>query len=86
MAERITCNYLLARVIRLNEHQVFKASSRYAAGDRFEIDCAYGGYRLCLRHANTSMSDLSDLSNRGTARETADFITGVLTGIDLATE
>lgn len=83
MAERITYNYLLARVIRLNEHPVFKASRRYAAGDRFEIDCAYGGYRLCLRHANTSMSDLS---NRGTARETADFITGVLTGLDLATE
>jgi len=83
MAQRISYNYLLARVIRINEHPVFKASERYKRGDRFSIDTTNGSYCLHLVHANTSETDISP---RGTARETADFITGVLVGLDLAAE
>lgn len=78
---RITLPTLHSRCEFLNAHVTFMATEHYKNGDRFEIESAYGGYRLCIRHANTNMTDLSP---RGTGREVYDFIDGVIAGFDIA--
>ena len=49
--------------------------------DVYAIDQAYGGYRLVIRHANTGESDVSP---RGTARETETYMRAMINAFNMA--
>jgi len=45
----------------------------------FKLDIAYGGYRITWRNKETTAE--SDLSSRGTARETYNYLQGLNQGL-----
>ena len=81
MGNRITKKILEQQVARLNSHHVFKATTRYEIGDRFELQAIGYGYRLTMRHASTAETDVSPC---GTASELHNFINGMATAFDYA--
>jgi len=90
--ERITKKTLRMAVANLNREMNLPTSAwltPYGSGIKanvgvFVLDCAYGGYRLC-RIASEGGGQ-SDISPRGTARETYEYIYAMIAGIRLARE
>lgn len=88
--ERITKKTLRRSVDMLNREMGFRTEAWLTpVGERpraivgiFVLDCAYGGYRLA--RIATEGGGQSDISPRGTARETHDYIMAVIKGIRLA--
>lgn len=88
--ERITKKTLRLTVALLNREMGLPTSAWLTptgSGCRanvgvFVLDCAYGGYRL--GRIVTEGGGQSDISPRGTARETHDYIMAMIKGIRLA--
>lgn len=78
MTNRITKKDLYKRIERLNEVFGYKSDQ---LPHSFRLDCAYGGYRVARLSANGC--GWSDISPRGTARETYYYIDAMLTSADL---
>lgn len=89
MTNRITAKHLLSKVAALNDLLGFTREpySRDADGKlgasvgTFVLDQAYGGYRLCQIVSDGGAQ--RELTGRGTARETSEAISGVITGVRL---
>lgn len=90
MTNRITVKLLKAKIDTLNDLLGFprEAYARDAGGKlgasigTFVLDQANGGYRLCQIVSNGGAE--RDLTLRGTALETYEAISGVITGVCLA--
>lgn len=78
MTNRITKKDLHKRIERLNDLFGYESDE---LPHSFRLDCAYGGYRVARLSANGS--GWSDISPRGTARETYWYIDAMLTSADL---
>lgn len=90
MTNRITAKHLRSKVATLNDLLGFPREpyARDADGKlgasvgTFVLDQTYGGYRLCQIVSNGGAQ--RELTGRGTARETNEAISGVITGVRLA--
>lgn len=78
MTNRITKNDLEKCIERLNDLFGYQSDK---LPHSFRLDCAYGGYRVARLSANGS--GWSDISPRGTARETYGYIDAMLTSAAL---
>ena len=79
MTNRITKKDLHKRIERLNGLFGYESD---ALPHCFRLDCAYGGYRVARLCANGSGE--SDVSPRGTARETYWHIHMLIAGAEMA--
>jgi len=92
MTQRITKKTLHSRIDLLNdmfgysrEAWTKNADGQYRANpNTYVLDCAYGGYRLS-QLCNTGGGE-RDISPRGTARETYDWINAFIAGVNKAKE
>ena len=90
MTHRITAKQLLSKIDTLNGLFGYarEAYTRHPDGNfsanvgTFVLDQSYGGYRLCQICGPSGGH--RDLTSRGTARETYEAISGVITGVRLA--
>ena len=90
MTNRITVKHLRAKIDTLNDLIGFprepygrdEKGQLGASIGTFVLDQANGGYRLCQIVSNGGAE--RDLTLRGTARETYEAISGVITGVRLA--
>jgi len=92
MTQRITKKTLQSRIDLLNETLGYNieawtkcANGRYRANpNTYVLGCAYGGYRL--EQICNDGGGARDISPRGTARETYDFINAFIAGVNTAKE
>lgn len=90
MTQRITKKTLHAQIEMLNDMFGYskeawtkgKDGHYHANPNTYVLDCAYGGYRLS-QLCNTGGGE-RDISPRGTARETYDFINAFIAGVNTA--
>ena len=92
MTQRITKEALYSRIDLLNDMFGYSKEAwtknpdgrYYANPTTYVLDCANGGYRLS-QLCNTGGGE-RDISPRGTARETYDWINAFIAGVNKAKE